>query len=165
MIDALFEKDLRILHNKTRDINLSKHRIKEIYHNAKGTQQAVVKVSSYSKSRGRLSAHFDYISRNNDIELEDPTGNTLVDCSEVKDILDHWYADADKRKNSRMSANIILSAPKGSDRKSVHEAVRDFAAVRFSENHDYLFAKHNDTKNPHNHLVVKLRGYDGVKLR
>lgn len=165
MTNTFFEDDLRILYNKTRDIKLSKHRVKEMYRNAKGVQQAIVKVSSYGKSKGRVSAHLDYISRNNDIELEDPTGNILTDRAEVKDVLNHWYSDADKRKNSRMSANIVLSAPKGSDRKSVHEAVRDFATARFSENHDYLFAIHNDTDYPHAHLVVKLRGYDGNKLR
>lgn len=117
----------------------------------------------YSKTIGHLGNHLSYVSRNNELELEDPTGNKLTSKQEVDDLLEHWFSDADKRKNARMSVNMVLSAPKGSDPRAVKKAVRDFAQENFA--HDYLFTMHDDTGNPHAHLIVKLRGYDGKKLR
>jgi type IV secretory pathway VirD2 relaxase len=133
--------------------------------NAAGYQQAILKVYGYSKTKGHLSGHIRYISRNNELELEDPTGNKVTSGDEVKELLGHWFADADKRKNSRMSANMVLSAPRGADPDAAGKATRDFARETFVDNHDYLFTIHDDTSNPHAHLIVKLRGYDGTKLR
>lgn len=162
--EALLEQDIRPIYNRTRDLEKARM-VKAAYRDALKTPQAIVKVSSYSKGRGRLAAHLDYISRQNNLALEDPTGNRLDSKAEVKEILNHWYADADTRKNARMSANIVLSAPKGADRSAVRRAVRDFARQTFADNHDYLFAVHDDTAHPHAHLAVKLRGFDGKKLR
>lgn len=162
--DALLEQDIRPIYNRTRDLEKTRM-VKAAYRDALRTPQAIVKVSSYSKGRGRLTAHLDYISRQNNLALEDPSNNQLHSKAEVKEILDHWYADADTRKNARMSANIVLSAPKGANRGAVKRAVRDFARQTFADNHDYLFAVHDDTAHPHAHLAVKLRGFDGKKLR
>ncbi|MCP3669799.1 MAG: relaxase/mobilization nuclease domain-containing protein [Gammaproteobacteria bacterium] len=163
MASELFEDRLRGQINRTG--KLRPLRVSEAYRNAKGYGQAILKVSSYAKSLKGVRDHLQYIARENELPLEDPQGNVLSDRGEVEDILEHWFADADRRKNARMTVNIILSAPAGSDREAVRAAVRDFARSQFSENHDYLFAIHNDTDHPHAHLSVKLRGYDGQKLR
>ncbi|MCP3670358.1 MAG: relaxase/mobilization nuclease domain-containing protein [Gammaproteobacteria bacterium] len=163
MANELFEDRLCGQINRTG--KLRPLRVSEAYHNAKGYGQAILKVSSYAKSLKGVRDHLQYIARENELPLEDPQGNVLSDRGEIEDVLDHWFADADRRKNARMTVNIILSAPAGSDREAVQAAVRDFARSQFSENHDYLFAMHNDTDHPHAHLSVKLRGYDGQKLR
>lgn len=126
--------------------------------------QAVVKVSSYSHGQGRAAAHLDYIARKGDLEAEDPQGNRLSDPEEFKERMDEWAMDFDSRKRSRDTVNIVLSAPSGSELGAVEDSVRDFAKRTFGESNDYLFAIHNDTDNPHGHLMVKMRGYDGEKL-
>lgn len=163
--EHLFEEEIRPLYNRTKDVEAIRLRIKDMVRNATGYQQAILKVYGYSKTKGHLSDHIRYISRNNELELEDPTGNKVTSRDEVEELLEHWFADADKRKNSRMSANMVLSAPRGSDPDAVRKAARDFARETFVDNHDYLFTIHDDTSNPHAHLIVKLRGYDGTKLR
>lgn len=163
--ERFFDDEIKPIYNRTKDVEPLKLRIKDMIYNASGYQQAVLKVYGYSKTRGHLGDHLKYITRDNDIELEDPTGNKLSSKEEIEDVLEHWLSDNDKRKNSRISVNMVLSAPKGSDPKNVKKAARDFAQENFGENHDYLFAIHDDTDNPHVHLVVKMRGYDGRKLR
>lgn len=167
MTDELFEGRINKKRNRERDVSFSKKktRVKEVARIADKKGQAVVKVSSYSKSSGRAKAHLDYISRNGKLDLEDPFGNQLTDRDEIKDLVDSWSADSDNRKNSRLTANVVLSAPEGSDRNAVKKSAREFARERFMDNHDYLFATHDDTDNPHVHLVVKMRGYNGEKLR
>jgi hypothetical protein len=167
MTGELFEGRLNRKRNRERDVSIStkKNRVRQVARIAEKKGQAVVKVSSYSKSSGRAKAHLDYISRNGKLDLEDPFGNQLTDRDEIKDLVDSWSADSDNRKNSRLTANVVLSAPEGSDRADVKQSVREFARERFMDNHDYLFATHDDTDNPHVHLVVKMRGYNGEKLR
>ncbi len=160
----LFDSDIQAQHNKVKDTDLGKLIISS-RRIAQKQAEVLVKVSSYGKGRDRVAAHLKYISRDNDLPLEDPTGNRLESRQEQDELLDHWYADADTRKNARTTAHIVLSAPADSNRLDVEEAARRFARKRFADNHDYLFAMHSDTDHPHAHLVVKLRGYDGEKLR
>jgi hypothetical protein len=84
--------------------------------------------------------------------------------NEVDETLDEWSSDFSSRKNSRDTVHLVLSAPKGSDRLATHRALRSFAAETFSNNYSYVFTMHNDTDNPHGHLIVKMRGHDGIKL-
>jgi hypothetical protein len=164
MSDKLFEDDIRPIYSKIRDVEFSK-RAKSAHRDAKRYQQVVVKVSSYGKTTRGVMAHINYISRKNDLDLEDSSGNKLTSNGQVKELMDDWFSKAETRKNARLTVNIILSAPKGSNRDAVRKATRDFAQKRFASNHEYLFAMHNDTDHPHAHLAVKLRGYDGTKLR
>lgn len=149
---------------KTRDINLDGPGLKSAFRATQKLPQAVLKVSSYSHGKGRAAAHLEYISRKGDLEVEDPQGNRLSDPEELKERIEDWSMDFDKRKRSRDTVNIVLSAPSGSELGAVENSVREFAQAQFGETNDYLFAIHNDTDNPHGHLMVKMRGYDGEKL-
>lgn len=151
---------------KSRDLNidLSSGKVKEAHRASQKLPQAILKISSYSRGGDRALAHGLYISRNGNEELEDPQGNILKNPKELKARLAEWEGDFDKRKNSRDTVNIILSAPKGSDPGQVENAVREFAKKNFEKNNDYLFAIHTDTDHPHGHLMVKMRGHDGEKL-
>lgn len=134
------------------------------YRATRNLPQAVMKISSYSKGASRAGAHLAYISRNGELELESPQGEKLRDHGDIKERLDEWAMDFGDRKNSRDTVNIVLSSPRGSDVEAVRAAVRDFAQKNFGQTNDYLFAIHDDTNNPHGHLAVKMRGYDGEKL-
>ncbi len=164
MSKNLFEDDIRPLRSKIRDVELPQ-KAKAAYRDSQRLKQVVVKVSSYGKSTRGVNAHIDYISRKNDLALEDSSGNILNSKDEVRELMSDWFSKSETRKNARLTVNIVLSAPIGSNREAVRKATRDFAKKTFSANHDYLFAMHNDTAHPHAHLAVKLRGYDGTKLR
>jgi len=162
---ADYEEDrLRIDKRKGRDLQLDGGTLKRAYRETKNLPQAVLKVSSYAHGASKADAHLKYISRKGDVEVEDPQGSRLSDPEELKERIDEWSDDFDKRKDSRDTVNIVLSAPKNADRVSTEKAVRAFASKTFGETNDYLFAIHNDTEHPHGHLMVKMRGYDGEKL-
>tara|TARA_Y100000782_G_C10168318_1_gene258614 strand:+ start:730 stop:1767 length:1038 start_codon:yes stop_codon:yes gene_type:complete len=169
----LFEEELRGRHAKQRDPKAVKL-IKDAYRASQKLPQAIVKVSSWGKSRGRIAAHLDYISRHGDYPLETPEGDLIQSKEEQKELLDKWFIDASTRKGARHSAHIILSAPKGSDPKATKEAVRATARKFFEGKHDYVFAYHHksvnhkadeNTEHPHAHLVIKARGFEGQQLR
>lgn len=153
--------------NKAKDIQLQISAVNTVtksYSASKNLPQAVLKVSSYGSGASKVSAHVNYINRNGELEVEDPAGNKIKDPAEIKELMSEWAADFDKRKNSRDTVNIVLSAPIGSSRPAVEKSVREFAKETFGESNDYVFAMHDDTEHPHGHLVVKMRGYDGEKL-
>jgi len=57
---------------------------------------------------------------------------------------------------------MMVSAPAGNDREAVEDAAREFAAQTFGANWDYVMARHDDTANPHVHIVAETRGMDGT---
>ena len=137
--------------------------LKRAYRIAQRHPQAVLKVISWAHDAKSVGDTLSYISREGDLELEDPQGNKL-NAEEVKERLAEWSQDFDTwKKRSRESMHMMFSSPQGSDSKAVMEATRDFTRSTFA-NYDYLMAPHDDTDNPHVHVVVKTRGYDLTKL-
>lgn len=116
---------------------------------------------------GAIKAHFDYISRNGEVELEDENGDVLRGVDDVREVRDAWAKGkigiplANGRR--REAYNIILSMPPGTDRAAVKNAARQFAAEQFG-NHQYVFAAHEDEKHPHVHLAVKAVDKSGVRM-
>lgn len=169
---SIFDEELRARESKVRDLEQAR-KVKGIYRDAVKTPQVILNVSRYGQSPEHVKAHLMYLTEREKetLELEDPNGNMLGSEQEFDDLIKQWTKDEKvyKFKNSdrvnRLTANIVLSAPEGSNRKAVTEAVREFARKEFGETNDYVFAKHEDTKNSHAHLVLKLRGYDGKKIR
>jgi hypothetical protein len=131
------------------------------------TPEVMVKISGGGKNMGAISAHFDYISRNGKVEIEDENGHVHKGVEEVKEAKDSWEKgrigipkEGGKRKEA---FNIILSMPEGTDRDKVKKAAREFAKAEFSD-HQYVFASHEDEKHPHVHLSVKAVDKDGIRL-
>ncbi|RLV60866.1 DNA relaxase [Parashewanella curva] len=125
----------------------------------------MVKISGHCKSAAHIQAHFDYISRNGQIEVEDEQGNSYQDTSALHQLAKEWGADTtSNKKNARHSTHIVLSMPDGTEPKAVKKAVREFAKKTFANNHQYVMALHTDTDSPHVHLTVKNLGFDGKRL-
>jgi len=131
--------------------------------------EVMVKISGSSKSMSRIKAHFDYISRNGDVPLENEVGQTLQGKTALGELRDDWKLSADgatiphENGYRREAFNIVLSMPPGTDREAVHQAAREFAKANF-DGYMYVFAAHNDEKHPHVHLCVKAVGRDMVRL-
>jgi len=158
--DQLFD-DVYVRKQKAKDIKPARHA--RAYRIAKKYPEAVFKITSWAHDKETVGATLSYVSRSGDLEMEDPQGGVL-NADDVKKRLDEWAQDFDTwKKRSRESAHIIFSSPKGADREAVRSAVRDFCWAAFA-NHDYLMVAHDDTKNPHVHVVVKARGFDNTKL-
>lgn len=139
----------------------------KISRTVKKTPEVMVKISGGGKNMPKIKAHFDYISRNGEVELEDETGEIHLGRESLKELRDAWAKgrigipnEGEKRKEA---FNIILSMPPGTDRKAVKNAARAFGKDIFSE-HQYLFASHEDEKHPHVHLCVKAVDQKGIRM-
>ena len=160
-LDLDLDKAGKVKQGKNKNLTLSR---KQMLRVAEKAPQAMVKITSYASGAGRAGATASYISREGELPMETGEGDILTGKEDIADNLSEWSHDFGERKNSRDAMHMVLSTPSGSDRVAAHRAVRAFSAEMFSGNHSYMFAMHNDTDNPHGHLMVKMRGHDGVKL-
>ena len=127
----------------------------------------VVKISSFGKGGAHAKSHLIYISRNSSIEMENERGETFKSKDELKELHKDWMRDIDQHRtgeNLRDTMHVILSCPCDPPEK-LKEASREFAKSVFGNNHQYVFVLHTDTENPHVHLSVKMRGFNGRKLQ
>ncbi|HBC9315281.1 TPA: relaxase/mobilization nuclease domain-containing protein [Escherichia coli] len=131
----------------------------------KKAPEVMVKISGGGKDMRSIKAHFDYISRNGEVEIEDEQGRIHQGKEEVRDVRDDWKGSGIPYENGkrREAFNIVLSMPPGTDRAAVKDAARAFASELFG-NHQYVFAAHDDENHPHVHLAVKAVDLDGVRL-
>jgi len=158
--DQLFE-DIQVRRQKAKDLKINPR--KRAYQIAIKLPQAVFKITSWAHDAESVMSTLSYVSREGDLELEDPQG-ALLNAEEVKERLVEWETDFDThKKRSRESAHIIFSTPEGSDPEAAKAAFRRFASDVFA-NHDYLFVGHDDTDFFHIHAVVKARGFEMTKL-
>ncbi len=141
----------------------------------RGAPQVMLKITSFSSSAQKLAAHLDYISRNGDNEVFDRYGNRFSHMSEASENADareaiqlygREIATASETPTtkkggprSRVSMNMMLSMPPGTDKTAFELAVGDFLTREY-EAHDYLYTFHDDRDHYHAHVVVALLGAD-----
>ena len=126
--------------------------------------QAVFKISSYSRSGGAVWDRVQYISREGELEVEDPNGEQVADLVELEQMVDDWEAGKGTRAK-RLAMSAVVSFPAGVDQEKATEAARQFFREAFADNHSYVFAPHADTDQFHVHLLLETRGHDGQQLR
>jgi hypothetical protein len=141
--------------------------------------QVMVKITSFARSKEGLAAHLDYISRNGENEVFDPSGDAFDTIGSqlglaARDALQHYGLklatgpiegeSTGKKKTGRprqrVSMNLMLSMPAGTDTGAFELAVRDFLNDQFQA-HDRLFTFHDDRDHYHAHVVIGLQGTDG----
>jgi hypothetical protein len=134
---------------------------------ARKASEVIVKISGGGRNMKHIKAHFDYISRNGEVELEDENGDRHLGREAVSEVRDAWAKGrigiSDESEKRKEAFNIVLSMPPGTDRQGVKAAVRNFAQERFSA-HQYAFAAHDDEEHPHIHLAVKAVDRHGVRM-
>lgn len=142
------------------------------------TPEVMVKVTGGAgSSTGRgVVAHFNYIGRGGDLEIETDDGERLVGKNAGRQLIRDWDLDMDedrrwpqlfavnRRKPPRLVHKIILSMPAGTPPKKVLAAVREFAREEFGREHRYAMVLHTDEPHPHVHVVVKAVSEAGVRL-
>ncbi len=151
----------------------------------RGVPEVMVKVSKPAKmdkhgnsiqvSRqtegARVAAHFDYISRNGKLDLENSLGDTLTGKAATATLYADWMQSHDEDRanglatdRTRITTSIVFSMPGNINAAAVKDAVRALAHQEFGGRHEYVMALHTDTKHPHVHLTLRTVGHDGVKL-
>jgi hypothetical protein len=128
-----------------------------------------------SSSRG-IKAHFSYISRRGELEIETDDGERLKGRDAGLRLLEDWNLDLDehrkrpdlfatnRRQAPKLVHRLIFSMPAGTPPDKVLSAVRDFAREEFGLKHRYAMVLHTDEPHPHVHVVVKAISEDGVRL-
>lgn len=142
------------------------------------TPEVMVKVTGgggASSSRG-IKAHFSYISRRGDLEIETDDGERLKGRDAGLRLLDDWNLDLDehrkrpdlfatnRRQAPKLVHKLIFSMPAGTPSDKVLSAVQDFAREEFGLKRRYAMVLHTDEPHPHVHVVVKAVSEDGVRL-
>ena len=140
-----------------------KEAIMNTYHNAMKLQQAVVTVKGYKKDLSSMKNLASYITRENDLPAFDSVGNKLNE-KDLHEIVEDWVDEAKQYHGKRIAAHIILSAPKGANAKDAQKSAEAFGKKVF-KNYDHFSVLHNDTDNPHVHMMVKVIGNDLKKIR
>jgi hypothetical protein len=150
---------------------------------ARRSPEVMVKVSGTSRGFGHLRAHFSYISRDGQIELEDQDGQVMNGPDGLAEVRADWqsaYPIPEERRGDetegrdvrrREAFHLVLSMPAGTPELALKRAVREFAAEEFS-GHQYVMALHTPTTDPdpepsphpHVHLTIKARALSGVRL-
>jgi hypothetical protein len=140
--------------------------------------EVMVKVSGgrgSSTSRG-VNAHFNYISREGELEIETDDGERLIGQETGQQLIRDWNLDLDedrqwsdlfainRRTPPKLVHKIIFSMPAGTPPEKVFAAVRDFARDEFGSKHRYAMVLHTDEPHPHVHVVVKAVSEEGVRL-
>ena len=140
------------------------------------TPEVMIKVSGGGSTVKGVAAHFSYIDRKGDLEIETDDGEHLKGKGVEKDLLDDWnladelaestigYSGKSGRKPSKLVHNIILSMPAGTPPERLYAASKDFAREQFALKNRYAMVLHTDQEHPHVHLVVKAAGEDGQRL-
>jgi hypothetical protein len=133
--------------------------------------QAVVKVTGGGRGMSHVAAHFSYISRNGQLEMENERGEKIQGKEALKELREDWKyggSEIPERSPRREAFNIVLSMPRDVDSEDVRAAAREFAGREFA-NHAYVFVLHRPDEDhksdrPHVHLAVRAEGIDGRRL-
>jgi hypothetical protein len=156
-------------------LHFSRAQIEQIARTVRRTPEVMVKVTGGGTSSGAVSAHFGYISRHGELEIETDEGERIPK-EEQKEFLEDWHleltagqyrAGRDGKQEARkvkLVHKIVLSMPAPTPPEKVLAAARRFAQEKFGAQHRYAMVLHTDQPHPHVHMVVKAEGEDGRRL-
>jgi hypothetical protein len=150
--------------------------IAQIARTVRGAPEVMVKVSGGANTTQGVSAHFRYIGRRGELEIETDDSERPVGKEVGAKLIDDWDLDLDAmldnwasmerggRRNPKLVHNIILSMPSNTPPNRLLAASRDFAREEFALKHRYAMVLHTDQAHPHVHLVVSAHNSDGGRL-
>lgn len=156
-------------------LHFSRAQIEQIARTVRGTSEVMVKVTGGGTSAGAVSAHFGYISRHGELEIETDEGERIPKEAQ-KEFLEDWHleltagqyrAGRDGKQEARkvkLVHKIVLSMPAPTPPEKVLAAARTFAREKFALQHRYAMVLHIDQAHPHVHMVVKAEGEHGRRL-
>jgi len=155
---------------------LSPAQIEQIRRTLRRTPEVMVKVTGGGTKAGAVVAHFAYISRQGELEIETDDGERIAGKDAQRTYLAGWHLELsagqyrgphDQRTDARVTKlvhNIVLSMPAPTPPEKVLAAARVFAREKFGVRHRYALVLHTDQAHPHVHLVVKGEDLHGKRL-
>ena len=150
--------------------------IAQIARTVRGAPEVMVKVSGGANTTEGVAAHFRYIGRRGELEIETDDGELLVGKEVGAKLIDDWDLDLDAlrdnwasmerggRRNPKLVHNIILSMPSNTPPNRLLAASRDYAREEFALKHRYAMVLHTDQAHPHVHLVVSAHDREHGRL-
>jgi hypothetical protein len=132
---------------------------------ARGAKQAVFKVLSKGSGSRSLEDMSNYISSNSTKEMITEAG-TISDKDSLIKLRADWMQDFEcgvKRARSIDFVHVALSVPAGEDREVTERAAVSMMHDYFP-NRRWMAARHNDTANPHVHVIIQNRDTDNKPL-
>lgn len=148
----------------------------QIARTVRRTPEVMVKVTGGGKSSGAVAAHFAYISRKGELEIETDDGQRVTGKEDTKALLKDWHLDliagqyrwnattAPDARRVKLVHNIVFSMPPPTPPEKVLAAAKHFAQEKFGLQHRYAMVLHTDQPNPHVHMVVKAESELGHRL-
>ena len=168
--ERLFYPGNRIVRSRTRRLGPFASKADAIRSRIESTvrraPQVMVKVTGGGCGMKAIAAHFRYISKNGQLQIEDDRGVVEQGRDVLKEIERQWqYGGAyiDDIGHRREAFNVMLSMPKGTDALILQKAAREFAKIEFAE-HRYVMVLHTHQAHPHVHLSVKAESKHGERL-
>jgi hypothetical protein len=155
---------------------LSAAQVEQVARTVRRVPEVMVKVSGGGTSSGAVAAHFRYIDRRGQLEIETDDGEPLRGKGVEKDLVKDWDLQTDElearspyggnpgRRPGKLVHNIVLSMPVGTSPDKLLAASRAFAREQFALKHRYAMVLHTDQDHPHVHLVVKAMSEQGERL-
>lgn len=155
-------------------LHFSQPQIEQIARTVRRTPEVMVKVTGGGTSGGAVAAHFGYISRHGELEIETDEGERIPK-EEQKEFLEDWHLeltagqyragrDGKEARKVKLVHKIVLSMPAPTPPEKVLAAARTFAREKFALQHRYAMVLHTDQPHPHVHMVVKAEGEHGRRL-
>ena len=154
----------------------TREQIEQIARTVRRVPEVMVKVSGGAKTTRGAEAHFQYISRQGELEVETDDGERLVGKDVAAKLVEDWDLEIDAglnrwramerggRRQTKLVHNIILSMPTGTSPDRLLAASRDFAREEFALKHRYAMVLHTDQAHPHVHLVVSAYNIEATRL-
>jgi hypothetical protein len=155
---------------------LSPAQVEQVGRTVRRAPEVMVKVSGGGISAKGVVAHFKYLNRRPEFEIETDSDEHLQGRGSAKELVEDWdleldaaeaksaYSGRPGRKPVKLVHNIVLSMPAGTPAKGVLAASRAFAREQFALKNRYAMVLHTDQPHPHVHLVVKGMGEQGQRL-
>ncbi len=128
--------------------------------------QVMVKVTGGGRGMQAIAAHFRYISKNGQFDMEDERGETMRGREAVYALTDDWRFSGSQIEEvgyRREAFNIMLSMPRGTDPLIVQRAAREFAQAELAD-HKHVMVLHDHQANPHVHISVRTESMHGRRL-
>lgn len=129
--------------------------------------QVMVKIASGGRGMRAIAAHFQYISRDGGLVMEDDRGVHSRGKDALRDLADQWrYGGSliDEVSQRQEALYVTLSMPHGTDLRLLVKAARSFAHAEFAD-HRYVMVPHRDQAHPHVHLTVRAESKSGERLQ
>ncbi len=156
--------------------SFTRDQIAQIARTVRRAPEVMVKVSGGANTPKGVAAHFSYIGRQGELEIETDDGERLQGKNVAAQLVEDWDLDLAAlldnrlswerggRRNPRLVHNIILSMPSKTAPNRLLAASRDFAREEFALKHRYAMVLHTDQAHPHVHLVVSAHDSEDHRL-